>query len=138
MPAVKLLADKKIEELKALRAQGLTIRAIARKAGIPRATVHHYVRHVSANGNASVLSESAVDVEHLGIHLPSNLVCPKCGLEQPHIVFCVQCGVVWMGECGHGGAVEGERHQGINLGDVERRLGDGHLYVFLMEPKDEA
>ena len=137
MPAVKLLSDAKIGEMKALRGKGLTIRTIARMMDIPRATVHHYVRHVAVNSNAELLSENALDVDQLGIHLPYSLVCPSCGLEQPHITFCVQCGAVWMGECGHGGDVVGGRHQGINLGEVVRRPGDGYLYVNLLEPGED-
>ena len=136
MPAVKLVPDAKIEEMQTLRRRGFTIRTIARLLEIPRATVHHYVRHERVNSNAAFLSEKARDVDHLGIYLPYRLVCPSCGLEQPGIVFCINSGVVWMGECGHGGAVVGNRHQGIDLKDLERRPGDGRLSLVLLEPDD--
>ena len=75
-------------------------------------------------------------VDYSIIHLPFYLVCPHCGMEQPHIVFCVECGAVWMGTCGHGGDIVGERHQGIDLGALEKRPGDGNLHVYILEPED--
>ena len=61
MPAVKLLPDEKIEEMRALRERGLTIRGVARVSGIPRATVHQYVRDVPVKGAALLLSEDQGD-----------------------------------------------------------------------------
>ena len=136
MPKVKLIGDDTIERLCALREKGLTIRQIAGQMGVPRATVHHYVRDVPVAGSALVLAETESDVHHLGVHLPVNVVCPCCGLEQAHITFCTHCGAVWMGTCGHGGDVVDDRHQGVDLGALERRPGDGHFYVSVVEAAD--
>ena len=133
MPAVKLLSDEKIEEIQKLREQGLTIRSIAKMSGIPRATVHHYVRDVDVKGSATVLSGRVKDVRQLGIHIPFNLVCPDCGLEQPHITLCLDCGAIWMGTCGHGGEVVGNSHRGVDLGTAEKRPGDSYLHIHVLE-----
>ena len=134
MAKVKLISDDTIERLRALRHEGLTIRKIAQITGVPRATVHYYVRDVPVTSNALVLTETESDVHHLGVHLPVNVVCPCCSLEQAHVTFCTHCGAVWMGDCGHGGDVVDERHQGVDLGALERRPGDGHFYVSVVEP----
>ena len=139
MPAVKLLPDEKIGEMRSLREDGFSVRAISRLTGVPRATVHVYVRRVRVGESPPLLVENvAADVVHLGIHLPYRLVCPVCNEEQPHITFCLDCGAAWMGECGHGGDVREGRHEGIDLKPLRRTTGDGHLYVLPLEPDEKG
>ena len=136
MPKVKLISDEKIKVLRDLRKQGLAIRVISQLTNTPRATVHQYVRDEAVRGTALLLSDSNEDVHQLGIHLPFNLACPRCDLEQSHIVLCVDCGAIWMGECGHGGEVAENRHQGVDLAALEKHPGDTHLYVYALETED--
>jgi hypothetical protein len=42
-----------------------------------------------------------------------------------------------MGTCGHGGEVVGDRDQGVDLRGLEKQPGDGHLYVFVMDPESD-
>ena len=137
MPAVKLLPDEKIEELQSLRVRGFTIREISRISGVPRATVHQYVRNTRVSGMGVVVGDNPVELPNLGVHLPYSVVCPVCGEEQHLVKFCLDCGAAWMGECGHGAEVENERHKGIDLKTIERGDGDDLLYFFSMEANDE-
>ena len=136
MPAVKLLPDEKIEEMRSLRVRGFTIREISRISGVPRATVHQYVRDTRVSGIGEVVADNPAELPHLGVHLPHSVECPVCGKEQHTVVFCLDCGKAWMSECGHGGEVEDGRHKGIDLKVIERGEGDDLLYVFSMEPND--
>ena len=138
MPAVKLLPDEKIEEIRTLRRRGFTIRIISELTGIPRATVHHYVRGERVRSSNPLLVDAPTEVPHLGVHLPFGVVCPVCGEEQPHVTFCLDCGAAWMGTCGHGGEVVDGRHHGIDLKQLHRTEGDGKLYVFPLEPEEES
>ena len=137
MPAVKLLPDEKIEEMRSLRVRGFTIREISRISGVPRATVHQYVRDTRVSGIGVVVDDNPAELPHLGVHLPYAVVCPVCGEEQHLVKFCLDCGAAWMGGCGHGGEAKDGRHKGIDLKAIERREGDDLLFVFSMEPDVE-
>ena len=63
------------------------------------------------------------------VHLPDRAVCSVCQDESNDIVFCFDCGKVWMAEFRHGGKLEGDSHKGINLGELRRVTGEGDLHV---------
>ena len=63
------------------------------------------------------------------IHLPDSVICPECEDESDDIVLCLDCGVIWMGECGHGGEIGNDQHRGVNLAELPRGKGNGELHV---------
>lgn len=143
-----------VSNLRKLRADGLTLREISSRTGVAFATVHRHVRDVAMEGHhprEPFKVESKTDhgfpkvlgryigMERQGrryqgllVHLPDQVVCPVCKEETNDVVFCLDCGKCWIADCGHGSELSEESHEGINLGELRRKKGDGELHVFPM------
>lgn len=148
------IGKRNVAELRRLREMGFSVREISKRTGVPSATVHRYVRQIQVNGHhpetlTRVLTQRRGTRDHgftkkpgryieiergrryhgLLIHLPDPVFCPYCGLESADLVFCLDCGNCWIGDCGHGGEVGDEGHRGINLAELRRGKGEGDLHV---------
>ena len=90
----------KILQIKTLRKQGLTIREIAERTGIPRSTIHKMLENVQVKGEPETEVEPEVDIDKLQlIHLPYIYFCPRCGREQNHVFLCLECGKFLPADC---------------------------------------
>lgn len=88
------------DRIKRLRKEGLTIREIAQRTGIPRSTVHKWLSRRSPsvdkdNGSVSPqmdkVPDEAVNYYFELIHMPFTFRCPNCGREQNHAYLCLLC-----------------------------------------------
>lgn len=117
--------DKR-HKVRNLRQEGLTIREIAQKTGIPKSTVHKLLQGSpymdKTNESASPPMDKVTHKVELAedslrlIHLPYTYYCPNCGREQNHVILCLECGKFLPAEC-----VEDTCYsEGFDLGQVER------------------
>jgi hypothetical protein len=92
-------------ELVKLRRDGMSIRQIARKTGVPRSTVYvaikdtkivpghrHLVLSDKWSGPNPAMGEGVFDESFLYVHLPFMLICPICGLKTARWSMCLDCG----------------------------------------------
>lgn len=90
--------DNRITEVRNLEKQGLTIRQISQKTGIPKSTVHNLLGKRGAN--IQMDEEVEVDVKNFRlIHLPYDFRCPSCGQKQNHVFLCLKCGKCIPADC---------------------------------------
>lgn len=109
-----------INNIRALRKQGYTIREIERKTGVPRSTVHRIIQsNLNRDENTGHFFSSgyANDGGSLLVHLPFSYFCPSCGHKQNHAWFCLDCGKFLTAECDDNCCYV----EGFDLSDVTRR-----------------
>jgi hypothetical protein len=90
--------DNRIIEVRNLKKQGLTIREISQRTGIPKSTVHNLLG--SSGANVQMDEDAEVDTKNFRlIHLPYDFRCPSCGQKQNHVFLCLECGKCIPTEC---------------------------------------
>lgn len=95
-----------IEEMRQLRRDGLSIRDIAKETGVPRATVHRYVRdeersEINIQEIIKGVGRLVKDLNGDGWIVATywTYFCPACGKEQSHFFVCSCCGIFIGAEC---------------------------------------
>ncbi len=126
----------KIDEVRALRQKGLTIREIAQRTGVPRSTVHKWLSRRSPsvdkdNGSVSPqmdkVSEGTIKYYFQLIHMPFTFRCPHCGREQNHAFLCLLCGEFIPSNCKDAGCSAGFKFSEILDGRQQPITSDGTM-----------
>lgn len=126
----------KFDEIKRLRKEGLTIRAIAQRTDVPRSTVHKSLSRRSPsvdkdNGSVSPqmdkVSDGTLKYYFQLIHMPFTFRCPNCGLEQNHAFLCLLCGEFIPSNCKDAGCSAGFKFSEIVDGRQQPITSDGTM-----------